>query len=149
MSYEAQYLIHECNSRVVYSLRLINSQPGLLKNKPRLKKLLNPSPKRQILDSSKLKEFVNDNLNFDENGGKFSKRVKNTVGKGEIARYEQFLLFPWCFQDLYCRYVKPGLVWEKVIEGNQAHTKCKIADADYIPVDSSFTLYRTTSFCIK
>ena len=23
---------------------------------------------------------------------------KNTVGKGEIARYEQFLLFPHCFQ---------------------------------------------------
>ena len=29
---------------------------------------------------------------------KFSKRVENTVGKGEIARYEQFLLFPQCFQ---------------------------------------------------
>ena len=26
------------------------------------------------------------------------KRVENTVGKGEIARYEQFLLFPRCFQ---------------------------------------------------
>ena len=23
--------------------------------------------------------------------------VENTVGKGEIARYEQFLLFPQCF----------------------------------------------------
>ena len=31
-------------------------------------------------------------------GGKFSKRVENTAGKGEIARYEQFLLFPQCFQ---------------------------------------------------
>ena len=37
---------------------------------------------------------------FDENGGKFSKRVENTVGKGEIARYEQFLLFP-VFSKLY------------------------------------------------
>ena len=35
---------------------------------------------------------------FDENERKFSKRVENTVGKGEIARYEQFLLFPQCFQ---------------------------------------------------
>ena len=26
------------------------------------------------------------------------KWVENTVGKGEIARYEQFLLFPRCFQ---------------------------------------------------
>ena len=25
-------------------------------------------------------------------------RWKNNVGKGEIARYEQFLLFPQCFQ---------------------------------------------------
>ena len=28
-----------------------------------------------------------------------SDRVENIVGKGEIARYEQFLLFPQCFQN--------------------------------------------------
>ena len=27
--------------------------------------------------------------------------VENIVGKGEIARYEQFLLFPQCFQTLF------------------------------------------------
>ena len=27
------------------------------------------------------------------------KKVENTVGKGEIARYEQFLLFPQCFEN--------------------------------------------------
>ena len=26
--------------------------------------------------------------------------VENTVGKGEIARYEQFLLFLQCFQKI-------------------------------------------------
>ena len=26
--------------------------------------------------------------------------VENIVGKGEIARYKQFLLFPQCFQKL-------------------------------------------------
>ena len=31
---------------------------------------------------------------------KFSYRVENTVGKGEIACYEQFLLFPQCFQKI-------------------------------------------------
>ena len=31
----------------------------------------------------------------------FSKLVENTVGKGEIACYEQFLLFPLCFQKTY------------------------------------------------
>ena len=56
------------------------------------------TPKRQILDSSKLNEFANDTFKLDENGRKFSKRVENTEGKGEIARNEQFLLFPQCFQ---------------------------------------------------
>ena len=55
-------------------------------------------PKGQNLDSTKLKEFADNNFEFDENGRKFSKWVKNTVGKGEIALYEQFLLFPHCFQ---------------------------------------------------
>ena len=57
-----------------------------------------PFPKRLILDSSKLKDFADDNFEFDENGRKFSRTVENTMGKGEIARYEQFLLFPQCFQ---------------------------------------------------
>ena len=57
-----------------------------------------PLPKRQILDSSKLKAVADDNFEFDGNGRNFSYRVENTVGKGEIAHYEQFLLFPQCFQ---------------------------------------------------
>ena len=54
--------------------------------------------KRHILDSYKLKQFPDDNFKFDENDRVFSKRVKNTVGKGEFTRYEQFILFPHCFQ---------------------------------------------------
>ena len=57
-----------------------------------------PFPKQPILDSSKLKEYADENFNFDENGRKFSKWEGNAVGKGEIARYEQFLLFPQRFQ---------------------------------------------------
>ena len=60
--------------------------------------LAKPFPNRQILDPSKLKEFPDDNSKFDEKGKKLSKRVENTVGKGEISHYEQFLLFPQCFQ---------------------------------------------------
>ena len=45
-----------------------------------------------------MKEFADDNFKFDENGRRLSRRVENTVGKGEIARYEQFLLLPQCFQ---------------------------------------------------
>ena len=57
-------------------------------------------PKRQIVDSSKLREFADDNFKFGENDGKFFKWLENTMGKGEIARYEQFLLFPRCFQKI-------------------------------------------------
>ena len=48
--------------------------------------------------TSKQEEFADDNFKFDENGKKFSKWVENTVGKGGIARYEQFLLFQPCLQ---------------------------------------------------
>ena len=34
------------------------------------------------------------------NGVHLSDRVENIVRKGEIAHYEQFLLFPQCFQKL-------------------------------------------------
>ena len=41
--------------------------------------------------------------------------VENTVGKGEIACYKQFLLFPQCFQKTYSADTKkPGLVQERV-----------------------------------
>ena len=68
-----------------------------------------------MLDSSKLKDFADNNSKFDENGRKVSKRVENTVGKGEIARNEQFLLFPQYFQKTCTAETeKLGLVWERV-----------------------------------
>ena len=60
--------------------------------------LLNPLPDDKILDRSKLKQSEDDNFEFDVNSRKLSKLVENTVGKGEIAHHEQFLLFPQCFQ---------------------------------------------------
>ena len=72
-----------------------------------------PFTRRQILDSSKQKEFADDNLKFDKNGRRLSKWVENTVGKGEIARYEQFLLFPQCFQKAcFLEASKGVIVWE-------------------------------------
>ena len=74
-----------------------------------------PITRRQILDSSKLKEFADDNLKFDENGRNVSKQVENTVGKGEIAHYEQFLFFPQCFQKACLKEALKGvIVWEWV-----------------------------------
>ena len=48
-----------------------------------------------------MKEFAGNDFNFDENGKKFSKWVEKAGGKGEIARYEQFLRFSQCFQKVY------------------------------------------------
>ena len=49
-----------------------------------------PFPRRQILDSSKLKEFADKNFKSDENGTEFSKWVEN----------KQFLLFHSVFKRL-------------------------------------------------
>ena len=38
-----------------------------------------------MIDSSKVKEFADDNFKLEENGGKVSKRAENAVGKVEIA----------------------------------------------------------------
>ena len=46
-----------------------------------------------------MKDFADDNFLFDENGRKLSKQVENTMEKGKIACYKQFLLFPQCFQQ--------------------------------------------------
>ena len=54
---------------------------------------------------------------FDENGRKLSDWVENTVGKGEIAHYEPFLLFPQCFQKACFPGASKGvIVWEWVKE---------------------------------
>ena len=85
-----------------------------------------------MLDSSKLKEFADDNFKFDKNGRKLSKRVENTVGKGEIARYEQFL-FPQCFQKACFPGLSKGVIvweWELCVEG---------LDLCWIEVDLCYT----------
>ena len=77
--------------------------------------LFNPLPENKILDWSKLKQIEDDIFKFDENSRKFSKPVENTVGKGEIACYEQFLLFPQCFQKACFLQASEGvIVWEWV-----------------------------------
>ena len=55
------------------------------------------------------------NFEFDGNTRMFPKRAENTVGKVEIARYEQFLLFPQCFQKACFPGASKGIiVWEWV-----------------------------------
>ena len=48
------------------------------------------------------------------------------MGKGEIARYEQFLLFPQCFQKACFPGASKGvIVWEWVKQQNLSETSVK------------------------
>ena len=53
-----------------------------------------------ILGSSNLEANKDMMSKIWTNGIQLSDWVENIVRKGEIARYEQFLLFPQCFQNL-------------------------------------------------
>ena len=53
-----------------------------------------------MLDSSKLKEFSDDNFKFEENVRKLSKRVENTVGKGEVLIMSNFFFSHSVFKRL-------------------------------------------------
>ena len=54
-----------------------------------------------ILGSSNSKAKKKDMMSkFRQMGIQLSDLVENIVGKEEIAHYEQFLLFPRCFQKL-------------------------------------------------
>ena len=82
-----------------------------------------------------MKEFADDNFIFDENGRKLSKWVENAVGKGEIARYEQCLLFPQCFQKAcFLRASKGIIVWERV---KKFFATFYISSADALNLDLS------------
>ena len=60
----------------------------------------NPLPHIPILGSSNPAANKNMMSKMWTNGVQLSDWVENIVGKGEIARYEQFLLFQQCFQKL-------------------------------------------------
>ena len=80
-------------------------------------------PKRQILDSSKLKEFADDICKFDENGSKFSKRIENTVGKGEIT-HEQFLLSHSVFKSIMLQTRRNKDLFGKELSNDKGRPAC-------------------------
>ena len=57
----------------------------------------NPLPNDNILDVTKLKAFADDKLNVARMMNSLLDREENTVGKGENAGYQHFLLFTQCF----------------------------------------------------
>ena len=56
-----------------------------------------PFTKRQNFDRTKFKAFADDKLNVAKMMIPLFNRVENTVGKGENAGYQHFLLFPQSF----------------------------------------------------
>ena len=76
----------------------IKQSTGLRDHSSNKTPLLNPFRNDKILDWSILKEFADDKFKLHENGRMFLKQAGNTVGEGEVARCEQFLLFQQCFQ---------------------------------------------------
>ena len=85
----------------------------------------NPLPDNKILDWSKLKQIADDIFKFDKNSRKFSERVENTVGKGDIAGYKQFLLFPQCFQKACFLEASKGVIVWKWVKLDQERLLCK------------------------
>ena len=79
----------------------------------------NPFP-NDFLDSSKLKEFTDDNSKFDENGGKFSKRRRKHCVKRRNCSLWAISPFPTVFsKDLHCKQLKnKGLFGEELNKKN-------------------------------
>ena len=71
-----------------------------------------PLPNDKILKVNKLKTFADDKFNLAKMTISVFDRVENTVGKGEIAGYQHFLLFPQCFPKSFSLgSLKDGIVW--------------------------------------
>ena len=78
-----------------------------------------------------------------------SKRVEKTVGKEEIAHYEQFLLFPQCFQKAcFPRASKGVIVWEWVsLTGVLKHSPSTVHGL--YPVNVRISLQKTNAWQIQ
>ena len=65
-----------------------------------LQKLWTTDNGRRTMDIGRSQKLTMSTLCSGElkNGRQLLKLVENTMGKGEIAHFEHFLLFPWCFQ---------------------------------------------------
>ena len=63
--------------------------------------LFNPLPNEKNMEVTKLKTFAGDKFNIAiKLAISLFDRVENSVGKGENAGYQHFLLFPQCFPKL-------------------------------------------------
>ena len=76
---------------------------------------INPLPNDKILDQSDFKALADDKRNVTKKLKFVLGMVENNLGKGEIAGYKHFLLFPKCFQKPpISESLKVGIVLEIV-----------------------------------
>ena len=74
-----------------------------------------PFPNDKILNQSKFKALAVDKINMTEKMKFIFGGVENSVGKGQNAGYQHFLLFPQCFQKTsYTGVLKGVILWQKV-----------------------------------
>ena len=84
---------------------------------------------------------------------KFSKRIENTVGKGEIAPYEQFLLFPQCFQKACFAGASKGVIvweWVKAFADDTCTDRCPpFSPNSKLLSANSLSLGETEIYCLE
>ena len=73
---------------------------------------INSLPNDKIVDVTKLKSFADNKMNKAQKMISVFHRVENSVGKGENAGYQHFLLLPQCFQKAsFLGSLIVGIVW--------------------------------------
>ena len=75
----------------------------------------NSLPNDKMPDLSKLKPFADNKINATQKLIFALERIENSMGRGENAGYQHFLLFPQCFQkDTFSGSLKVMIVWLRV-----------------------------------
>ena len=77
--------------------------------------MFNSLPNDKSFDVTNLKAFADDKFIVAKMTISLFYRIENTVGKGENAGYQHFLLFPQCFlKPFTLGSLKAGIVWLRV-----------------------------------
>ena len=90
--------------------------------------------------------FLNadNSFNFDRNSRKLSRRVNNTMEKGEINSNEKFLLFSHCCQENVTANMRTHRVlWDML---NVLEALSVQSDLNAYCLQSNLTLYKTNNF---
>ena len=90
MSFKA-YLLMVVKTRECVVKGKHSTQPDLTTQKSKLLLTLSQMANFRLFQNERVYTTISNLMKMEESS---SSRLKNTVGKGEIAQYEQFLLFP-------------------------------------------------------